>query len=143
MIKGIISALVVSGLSVCNSASPSKSPFYVLPAKAQVLISQPSSAHVYIKWTVGRGNSQVFRFSPRGSDLYTVYLGCAGPGSAQFKNDFRAFATCGRGSIMTFTTSYPLESLRTGITFRIFASPKFRWEFQVSAGRVLYAPPGL
>ncbi len=142
MMKGIISALVATGLSVSSSASPSRSHVYVLPTKAQVLISQPASAHVYIKWIVGRGNSRVFRFSPRGPDLYSVYLGCAGPGSVQFKYGVRASTGCGRGSIMTFSSSYPLSAMKSGITFRIFASPSIRWEFQVDAGRAVSALPG-
>ena len=76
MMKGIISALVATGLSVSSSASPSRSHVYVLPTKAQVLISQPASAHVYIKWIVGRSPIVIW---PTGVTYSTTSSGSPAP----------------------------------------------------------------
>ncbi len=129
----VAQSMAQSTLPPGTAFSPSASPHrYTLPTKIQVLKTEPQNSRVYVRWTVGQGDSQEFRFRPVGTTSFTLYMSCDGPGGVKFTH-IMGLGPCDRPISVWQTTDPKLSE----ITFAVVASAQTHWEFQVSSGKPL------
>ena len=138
MIRQLVSAAITFGVAVSGVSSLTSSRQAPLPPKAQVLKTEPDSAHVYVKWVVGEGSyPHPFTFRPVGTKVYTIYFSCSGPGKFGFVHIGSTTTCFGAWDSLQSTFLNMSE-----FTLRVFASPRVRWELQMSSGKPrLLAPP--